>query len=45
MVAPSAEDPGRLATDAHDPNELAAALISGAALASGPSCSTGASPR
>ena len=35
MVAPSAEDPGRLATDAHDPNELAAALISGAALAIG----------
>ncbi len=33
FVAPSAEDPGRLATNAQDPNELASVLIPGLALA------------
>ena len=32
FVAPSADDAGRLATDAQDPNELASVLVSGAAL-------------
>jgi O-antigen ligase len=32
IASPSAEDPGRLATGAFDPNELAAVLVSGVAL-------------